>query len=284
MRITGKERFPAGDGINGGFSLVEVLAAMGILAVLVLLLGSMFDQASRAWLRGESQVIIHDLGRSLGERLTRDAYASIADDLLPFAVNNDFAIEDSSTPIESGFGTAPLLVGACDALYMCASVGQRNEGDEVKDIHEVSYFVDIDTNGVGRLARRGFNVSEFDFGESFRYIQGYKENMSRGTYPGIFADDNFVQLHVPDRDVELVLENVYSFEVMAFDTNGLEVADYYSKSTGNKQPARLDVRFVLLSDDAWKKKDAFSAADWHAFAQEQGKVFAYSMAFPTRGR
>ena len=84
---------------NIGYSLVEILVSMAILSIIVLVLGMFFDQASKAWTRGERQVTTYDLARSALDILLRDMTVAIADDYLPFAVDNAAAINSNGTAV-----------------------------------------------------------------------------------------------------------------------------------------------------------------------------------------
>ncbi len=60
-----------------GFTLVELLLAMSILAVLVVLLSSLLGGVSRAWISGEQQVETYQDGRAILELMSRELAQSV---------------------------------------------------------------------------------------------------------------------------------------------------------------------------------------------------------------
>src|ERR1017187_5655727 len=86
---------------EGGFTLLELLAAMAILAVMVAMLFAAFSQASRAWLMAENRVETFTQARSALDLLSRELSQAIATTNISFlgsTTNVAFIAPISSDP------------------------------------------------------------------------------------------------------------------------------------------------------------------------------------------
>lgn len=261
-----------------GFTLIEILASISILAVMVLLLGNLFDQASRAWTQGEQEVLVHDLARGTLDEIFRDMTTTIADDILPFAVKEQFAMynkEALNLAVEEDF-----YVSGCDAIYHVAAVAPREDGNEESDLYEICYFVEIDDNGRGRLMKRGHNIQ----GSYARHYAVSYQAGERNSYDELFRQGFFDDF----TDTEVILENVYFFNITCWADAETSITDYYSKDAdqGYLSPRYVDFEIALLTKEQWLRTNLYPSAgsDWHDFARLQAAVFQMTAAFPTRGR
>lgn len=259
------------------FTLIEILAAMAVLSLIVLILGSLFDQTTKAWTSSEGRVVSADLGRSVLDEVYRDVMGSVADDILPFAVNRNYAVVDGSA-IDAFAGEK---IGRSDTLRLVGAVAPRSTGTEDNDLLDVTYWMATRTNKLGVvsgvLRRRASNILFPP--EPSNGLVDYVSGGPLDMYVKLFDRPFFIS---PDEDTEVVVDNVYSFEVTAYDENLNEIGDYYSKNHGDMQPARLDIRLVLLSDAQWARQDTMS--DWPDWVKTHGEVFVVSAALPMRGR
>lgn len=268
---------------TSGFTLIELLVAMTVLSILVLFLSQLLDQATTTWRTSQAEVFAHDAARNVMALLQEDLATSITDELFPFAINNGFVVVDSAE-IRADI----IEMGACDAIYMVAASGQRRWGTETRDMFEVAYFVDVDDAGRGRLARRAKRVSEMVPGESGigPLFRGYLEqpaNMPRNTYGKLFSQDFFFQmLWLPPRDVELIMENVYSFEVTTFDRNLNTLQNFYSKDNGFEHPAYLEVIVTTIPDEIWLRRDGMELNAWREAVQRNAITYRLDADFPVR--
>jgi prepilin-type N-terminal cleavage/methylation domain-containing protein len=72
-----RESSPLSHSKNGGFTLLELLAAVAILAILSALLFGAFDQASKAWLRAENNVETSQQARTALQIFSREISQAI---------------------------------------------------------------------------------------------------------------------------------------------------------------------------------------------------------------
>jgi prepilin-type N-terminal cleavage/methylation domain-containing protein len=280
---------------RSGFTLVEVLASMAVLAVLILMLGGFFDQATKAWNSGETQVVVFDMARGALDEVYRDTTMAVADRYLPFAVQNDYAIvwDQGASPRPQGTGAringfgSSLPIGGADAVRMLTAVGARGDGSTISDIYDVMYYLAYDENtGKGQLKRRGKPIHGIGSAPPTDGILEYLPNP-----PGTGELDSMLKLFnqavilSPDQNTDTILDNVYAFEITAYDENNDEIKDYYSKDMPDyRAPARVDYRLVVLSDEDWLRRDTMSGSEWHEFAETQGEVFVVRAVIPMRER
>src|ERR1017187_5870806 len=91
---------------EGGFTLLELLAAMAILAVMVGMLFAAFSQASRAWLLGESRVETFSQARAALDFMSKELSQAIVTSNITFlADGNDLAFV---APINLGTNAVDL--------------------------------------------------------------------------------------------------------------------------------------------------------------------------------
>jgi prepilin-type N-terminal cleavage/methylation domain-containing protein len=57
---------------NSGFTLLELLTATAIASLLVVMLISVFNQANKAWVTGEEQAEVYQMGRAVMDLMARD--------------------------------------------------------------------------------------------------------------------------------------------------------------------------------------------------------------------
>ena len=264
-----------------GFTLIEILAAMAVLSLIVLVLGGLFDQSTKAWTTGEKKVVTADLARSVLDELHRDVAASITDEIVPFAINNNWAVIGGA--LTSSF-PASEKIGASDAIRLLSIVSPRSAGTSGQtDLHDITYYLETSSDGRGTLRRRASNIRSVPRKGLIEYAAGGTGNLD--TYSELFGQPFFI---TPDSDTDVIMDNVYSFQVTALDPAAgfSPILDYYSKdaANANMQPGRIDVRIVALTDDQWARMDTLDGGDWHDWVATNGNLFVTSVATPTRGR
>jgi len=73
----------------GGFSLIELLAAMAILSIIVILMTVIFTESDRSWTIGTERVDNTVGGRAAVSLIAHDMQYAVADDILSFSMTKD---------------------------------------------------------------------------------------------------------------------------------------------------------------------------------------------------
>jgi len=111
---------------TSGFTLLELLTATAIGSLLVVMLLSAFNQASKAWIAGEGQVDIYQNGRAVLDLLARDL---------------------SQVRVGYNCGFTAQVVGASKKMIFPAAVG---DASDPSDINVVSYSYDASICSLSR--------------------------------------------------------------------------------------------------------------------------------------
>src|SRR2546427_492634 len=98
------------------FTLIELLASMAILGLIVVMLLGVFQQTSKAWLRGESHVETFTQARAALDFMCRELSQAIATDKISF-----FAQQDT-TPLGNPPAASQITLHL-DNVAFIASVG-----------------------------------------------------------------------------------------------------------------------------------------------------------------
>jgi len=246
---------------SGGFTLIEILAAMAVLVVIVLLFVQIYNEAIDAWTWGAEQTEVHDLGRSVGELIQKDLQTCVVDDLLPFAMYDEYNDD-------------------ADALFFVASTWQRRKSSLNQDIVPVSYFVVRDaTSERGKLLRKSSSSRDYD--TNINPIQEMAPGRSLDSYGGIkdYLDRLRAKFATGNSNVELLVDNIYDFNVRVFSQDGGERLNFYSKAPtfGGKKPGRVIVEFSLLPERLWAQE---GSPGWKTRADQQAYHFQFTMTVP----
>jgi len=85
------KRSPTLRSTKSGFTLVELLVAVAVLALVAMVLAQMLQTASQTWMTGQARVNNFNKGRSMLDLLVRDLQGGLYRDDLPAFPNNEIA-------------------------------------------------------------------------------------------------------------------------------------------------------------------------------------------------
>jgi prepilin-type N-terminal cleavage/methylation domain-containing protein len=226
---------------RGGFTLIEILAAMGILVLIILLLSRLFTESTRIWSSGTARVYQSQEGRVVMDFLVKEVSQAIGDDVVSFKIHSASGTDNFSVPaygLESDSicfvgptRTPPVrnMLRACPhAVYFVANMLDENE--------------DVIPNRF-RLARVRKTGSVHSSDQNLQNSAHGRPDWWRRTLWSF-------ELSRPAR-IETVAENIAGFEVWAYsEDTGAYVFDYDSTTQDNKLPLWVDIYLEMLDEKA----------------------------------
>ncbi len=201
---------------GGGFTLVEVLAAMAVLVILMMGLMRIYPEAVKAFQKGNTAVEEASSVRAAMDIIRRDFEGLVVDHRLAMCQMANVFSDNYDTVFFSSMGVQPA--DADTRSYML-----------------VWYYVDI-TN-------RGYNV--------YRLKRATRRfDVSRATYsvdPMVEPTRRWWMYNKGGFEHEVILENVVRFDVYVHDVDGNMI------SPVNKPPAYVDIFLQVTSPQAEKE-------------------------------
>ncbi len=231
--------------MRGGFTLIELMAAMAILVIITLFVGRIFSDSSKMWKLGTRRVTQSLDGRAVIDFMVREMSSAIADGTLVLAHH---------------MNATNVLGMDSDFIYFVTADQQARAayGDTYREVKMVSYHIKPmqgATNNamanrfcIVRDGRNRFNSNDFQAYTNKNWWQ-----LSFMTGSGTFSGDHVV-----------LAENVRTMEFWMYDQNGnLVDAPQYTTQGGktlylsNVQgtPGYIEIYIELLGED-----DAIKAA------------------------
>jgi prepilin-type N-terminal cleavage/methylation domain-containing protein len=151
---------------SSGFSLLELLVAMAVTALLVVLLATAANSTGLIWQRGESQVMSYSNARGAMDLLGRDLQSTIIDLDIGFRIDsvtgepNNFVIrllrrrkpENGKTAIEkvayqlawAGSNLVPTVQPTWDAAHPVPVLIRTVNASDLADVFEVASAAEVD--------------------------------------------------------------------------------------------------------------------------------------------
>jgi prepilin-type N-terminal cleavage/methylation domain-containing protein len=239
---------------RGGFSLVELMTAMAVLAILVLIVGKLMSDSARAWLSGSRAVEGSVASRSIADVLVRDIGQAIFDDPRAPAAGTPLVLA-----VQPYTGT---MGGTNSDVFFCSfgvkpAIGQR-------EFSEVWYGLD-ESNGVVRLMRMELATNNLLANSDMRWYLNNAEKARLAASGDMIAD------------------NIISFRVFFVDEDG-NVLD--AANTWDNRVAYLDVVMETIDFDTAAKvadlENAGASARALALARERSQRHTFRVWFQNK--
>ncbi len=197
-----------------GFSLMELLLAMGIMTVIIGALYGMFHHTQKALRANVTQVDVLESGRAAMEQITREI-----EQMAPSFVSGGTNFLTYRSPVY-GTNIQTLMAGGSvrtnylEELFFVSRYGREFSG--------TMYRVLFATNGVGTLARYSTNLPT---------LAASPTNFARFVTNALGqAPTNFVAL----------VDGVIHFRLQAYDPNGFPLAFYLTNNSPTYRVHRVD--------------------------------------------
>lgn len=239
-----------------GFSLIEVLAAMAVLAIIVLMASKMFVDASQAWKIGTRRVDQDSQARSALEWMTRELATAMSDGTLTLKVDNGLAD----------------FYGNVSTNITFTSLNHRAEyrsSNPYREVQQVRYLLFPLTNAAPYFYTLGRHVTENESVATFQCYASTNWTPNLDSYQNIWAN--------------VLAEHVARFVVTVFVTNAssptVPIAQPSYDSRIHPPPMWIDLALYTLEENDAEKAAILAAGNRTGYIDRTAKRYV-ARAFP----
>jgi len=243
--------------VKKGFSLLELLVALAVFSILVVLLMSMVDTATKLWRTNENRIDSYREARAVVSIVTRDLQSALA-----AGKTNYFKLNDATLrPNGSSSGTNASQLFFLSTLPGAAQ-WSATSGANKSDLCQVGYFL-------------GFGKSSASSNSSVNTMNLYRYFLpSDATYSRLTNNPSQLfpnTLNLVDPNVELLARNIVSFQVNAYNystttnTNSGVVSHQmiaYTPANDHPLPDLVEVTIQAVNQETSARLT--NAASWSA--------------------
>jgi len=255
---------PSNDSRGAAFSLIEIMVAVGLLAVIIVALLAMFYQTQRAFRSGLTQVDILESGRAAMELITRDLQEAVA--------SMDTSTANSQrTNVVSQFVQRTNLISR---LAVGFSPLQLANQDLSNVIQNVSFLRRFNDDWIGEAYR----VSNAVAGVGTLYRLVVTTNREAVAGPGDFVGSLPSIEGNPNPNFARVADGVVHFRIVPFDPQGVFATNGPASAIGGDScafwndglPSYVDVELALLEPRSLEQfRSKANQANATAYLQKQ---------------
>lgn len=236
----------------GAFTLLELLTAMAVLALLLVVLMGFLSSATTLWRANENRVDSFREARAAMSVISRDFQSVLPTTNTNFFRYNDPAFRPSGAITTAG-GWTNGIVFFLSALPTSA---QWSSTTNKSDVCQVGYFV-----GYGKSSA-STNSDVRETLNLYRYFLGSNDTFARllNTNNPVFPTD----LSLLDSRVELLARNIISFKTSAYTvvttTNNPASLAQFSPSAATPMPDLIDIEIEAVNQETSRRLE--SRTDW----------------------
>ncbi|HEY8898800.1 MAG TPA: prepilin-type N-terminal cleavage/methylation domain-containing protein [Chthoniobacterales bacterium] len=257
---------------DGAFTLLELLVSMTILSLLMVLLLSMVNGATKLWKANENRVDSYREARA-----AINVIASDLSSLYPSANLSYFATQADSTP------KTPVSIEGLDGrlfFVTALSADAQESGKNKSDLCTVGYFLAFD-----KTSLTGRGVSSYNL---YRYFRS-----SDATFPAIekgdLLSDITIETSPTSSTSEVLAKNITGFEVVSYEIPPATTANPnptpkpFVKTANLPMPDMVEITVQAISNEAAKRfSDSKSAwEDKNSITRKQDeRVFKTRIYLP----
>lgn len=215
-----------------GFTLLELLVATVMFALLIAVLFGMVDSVTKLWRASEN--------RAESYREARAALNLIASDLRSaFVSTNTNYFSTNITPaFDASSGDSALF------FISVLPSGAQAEGSSLGDLCQVGYYLKYGSNGAGAEQRGSYSLYRF-----------FKE--SNETFTDLTRNDPL--FHHSSTNVELLARNIPFFKIRYYTVRSDGFIVSWTRSTNTPLPNFLELELTAYNNDAVRRLDGSSA-------------------------
>jgi len=268
--------FPSTACPRRAFSLLEVLVAMSVLSVLLLILLSMTNGASKLWRENENRVDSYREARAALNMIASDLasiHASTNTTLFAVTPSSRDNSDDSDMPPMGQARTHEEKDGGMNGriFFLAALPADAQEsGRNKSDLCEVGYFLAYNQTSLTGKGSHTYNLyrcfrSSDDTFNDLKNSDGLK-NLAPDTNPTA-------------SNTEVLARNITGFEVRPYTINAAKL-EKFTKSAQTPLPDMLEITINAISTESAKRFGPDDKAAWediHSLTRTQNE-----RAFTTR--
>lgn len=258
------------------FSLIEVMIATSLLAVIVIGLLMMFGQTQRAFRAGINQVDVMESGRAALEMIAREVEQAAATGM---GGSYNFIAQQSGSVIVQALTGGGDRTNIVEDLLFTTREGQNWQG--------VGYAV-LSTNYIGTLYRYETNASALDPNRVGALTANTFSARPNRVIDGVvhlryLAYDNEGRLITPVRPYVYDGGANMNLAVQAYDRNSLADLTYEYAFTSNALPAHVEIELgILEAKYVERARNLPPAAQLNYLKNQAGHVQIFRQRVPLR--
>jgi len=253
-----------------GFTLIELMTAMTILAVMVLMMVMVFNNTDKVWFLGTGRAINCTAGRAAMNLLSHDLQYAAADDVLTFATRQDRK------------NVSTFAFKHDEACFVSI---QNDSKDGNRAVREMFYYVtNAVVSGVGQPGSlmRGYYSTDIT---NMVGVTTYTNHCYFNT--NWFADTGSTPPGVGrPGNARSIVEHVTAFSVYSpTNKSGRCPSAYYSTANSNALPEYVDVYLEVLDDqiaDQVSQWPQANKAALPAFVERNARRYTTRVYFQNR--
>lgn len=252
-----------------GFTILELLVAMAVLAILVVMLLGIVDSATKLWRGSESRVDSYREARAALSLLARDLQSAI-----PTTNTNYFRVDDS-TLLPNGASSGS---NASTIFFMAALPTNAQWADGLtnkSDLCQVGYFVGL---GKTSVAQDSTVIKTMNL---YRYFIA-----SDDSYKAIVTNFGAVpfpkNLDLLNSKVELVARDVVSFSIRGYgvNTNGTGYLTNHTAAPGAVLPDEIEITLTAINQEVAKRLRDSDWVETHPSVKQNLQSFTTRVRLP----
>ncbi len=243
---------------KGGFTLLELLAAMGVLVLVVMMMSRVFTDTTRMWNLGTKRIVEAQEARAVMNFLVQEISTAMADSLISFRMHSEVNPALSMSVSAYGEDTDSLAFLAFTQTPPWGATGANHAGNDSwrrRATTQFIYFVD-------------YMIDEFgdDMDDSHELGPRYRLVRARGTRSSHTVDDLPTRppglinsaYHRTDwwreefntdvlGNIETIAVNVVAFELWAYTEAGNYIFNFDSVTQG-EPPLWIDLYLEMMGE------------------------------------
>lgn len=222
---------------RGGFTLIEIMAAVTVLAIIVVFMANVFANTSKVWKLGNKRVESNNSGRAAIEFVAREISSAMAGGTFELAIDSKAESIYGSSRAESD---RIAYVSSAITPQAVVSVPPGSGYEFLQRQIKQSVFAVMSTNGTkGPYFLVHHNMLGCD--DAKEILRDLSADWCvEGTY-------GLLKKKLDINKTSIVAENVRNFEVFVYNQQAVPVPDY--KSWVHGPPLFIDVYLEVLAEE-----------------------------------